>query len=267
VKDAIVDQFRDKFKRRPDVDKFRQDLRVNIYCKNDDFIVSLDSSGDSLHRRGYKLEQGPAPISEVLAAGLILLSGWDKESPFIDPMCGSGTIVLEAALMARNIPAGNFRKEFGFQRWPNYNKALWEEIKEEANAAIKPRSDAPIYANEIHKGAWRQARENIGTSGLRRDIELIQGDFFEMPSSAKSGVLIMNPPYGERLQELNIEGMYSEIGDAFKKNWHGWNCWILSSNTDAMKNVGLKSTIKIPLFNGKLECRFVKYEMYQGSKE
>lgn len=268
TKDAIVDQFREQHDARPSIDKDDPQLTINVHCREDMFTISLDSSGDSLHKRGYRVEETAAPISEVLAAGMILLTGWDKKSTFVDPMCGSGTIAIEAALMARNIPPGIFRKGFGFQNWQDFKPELWDKVVSEAKAAILPSFDKPIvYANEISGRVIGKARANIGTAGLLEDIQITVDDFIHMDAPPSPGTLVVNPPYGERLKTQEIKNLYSAIGDTFKGNYAGYNCWLLSSNMDALKVVGLRPSRKIPLYNGKLECKFAKYEIYEGSKK
>lgn len=268
AKDAIADQFREYYGRRPNVDRDEPDFVINIHCKDDFFTVSLDSSGDSLHKRGYRVHEVAAPINEVLAAGMILLSGWDKTTEFIDPMCGSGTIAIEAALMARNIPPGIFRESFTFQKWKGYNARLWEKIMAEAKANILPSNpDHVIYANDISADVTEATRQNILQAGLENDILLSCSDFRDYLPPRPPGVLLMNPPYGERLRPEDMETLYREIGDTFKQHYAGYNCWVITSNLDALKVVGLKTSRRIPLYNGKLECRFVKYEMYSGTKK
>lgn len=267
-KDAIVDQFRDYYGRRPSIDRDEPDFLINIHCKEDTFTISLDSSGDSLHKRGYRVGEVKAPINEVLAAGMILLSGWDKKTDFVDPMCGSGTISIEAGLMARNIPPGIFRENFTFQKWKGYNQRLWEKIAEEAKANILPPSEEPfIYANEISREVTQATKYNILQAGLENDILLSCSDFREYVPPRPPGILVMNPPYGERLNPEDMETFYKEIGDTFKQYYAEYNCWLITSNIEALKTVGLKTSRRIQLFNGKLECKFVKYEMYQGSKK
>lgn len=267
-KDAIVDQFRDYYGRRPSIDRDEPDFLINIHCKEDTFTISLDSSGDSLHKRGYRVGEVKAPINEVLAAGMILLSEWDKKTDFVDPMCGSGTIAIEAGLMARNIPPGIFRENFTFQKWKGYNQTLWERIVGEAKENILPPGEEPfIYANEISREVTRATKYNILQAGLENDILLSCSDFREYIPPRPPGILVMNPPYGERLNPEDIEVFYKEIGDTFKQHYSGYNCWLITSNLDALKTVGLKTSRRIQLYNGKLECKFVKYEMYQGSKK
>ncbi len=267
-KDAIVDQFRDYFGRRPSIDKDEPDFLINIRCSEDTFTVSLDSSGDSLHKRGYRVGEVRAPINEVLAAGMIYLSGWDKKTDFVDPMCGSGTIAIEAGLMARNMPPGIYRERFTFQKWKSYDAKLWEKVVSEAKENILPTSEEPfIYANDISREVTRATKYNILQADLEKDILLSCSDFREYIPPSPPGLLMMNPPYGERLNPEDFDTLYGEIGDTFKQHYAGYNCWLITSNLDALKTVGLKTSRRIQLYNGKLECKFVKYEMYQGSKK
>lgn len=268
TKDAIADQFRNYYGKRPNVDKDNPDLSIDVHCREDYFTISIDSSGDSLHKRGYRIEEVAAPLSEVLAAGMILLTGWDKKSTFVDPMCGSGTIAIEAALMARNIAPGIFRKGLGFQKWKSFQPQLWNEVLKEAKDAELPVAETPfIFAYEISEKVARSTKANIESAGLSQDIVLSVSDFHQIDAPAEPGTLIVNPPYGERLKPQDIANFYSSIGDTFKSEYAGFKCWILSSNMAALKTVGLRPTRKIPLYNGKLECKFQKYEIYEGSKK
>ena len=266
TKDAIVDRFRDYTERRPNVDIENPDIRVNIHLFKNYCSVSLDSSGYSLHKRGYRIKTGVAPISEVLAAGIILLSGWDKQSNFIDPMCGSGTIVCEAAMIANNIPPGYYRKTFGFEKWKDFDLNLWEKIKMDAiNEQIEFEYD--IIGSDISSEAIEIARENAKSARLHKDIVFEVKSFEEQIPPEDGGILIMNPPYGERIVPEDIIKLYQEVGNALKKNYNGYNAWIISSDFNALKFIGLKPTRKITLFNGPLECKLAKFEIYQGSKK
>jgi putative N6-adenine-specific DNA methylase len=269
AKDAIVDQFRLKFDARPSVDLDKPTIRVNLHIHNDVCTVSLDSSGESLHKRGYRDKTNLAPINEVLAAGLVLLTGWDKRTNFIDPMCGSGTILIEAALIANNIPPGYFREEYGFERWKKFrpfDEELWNTIFDAAVNKIT-NHDQKILGGEISSNVAKKAKENIKNAKVDDVVSIKNVDMkdFEVPSGR--GVVIINPPYGERMVKDNIDELYKMMGDTFKKNFSGYDCWILSSNMEAFKQVGLRPSRKIALFNGQLECRFMKYEMYAGTKK
>jgi putative N6-adenine-specific DNA methylase len=269
AKDAIVDQFREKHQERPSVDLDKPTIRINLHIFKDECSVSLDSSGESLHKRGYRDKTNLAPINEVLAAGLVILSGWDKRSNFIDPMCGSGTIVIEAALYANNIPPGYFREDFGFMRWHKFlafDEALWDTIFESAINKIT-NNQQTIIGGELSANVAKKAKENIRLAKVEDVVNIRNCDMkdFELPPG--KGVVVINPPYGERMDKDNIEELYKMMGDTFKKKFAGYTCWILSSNLDAFKHVGLRPTRKITLYNGQLECKFMRYEMYEGTKK
>lgn len=269
AKDAIVDQFREKYAERPSVDLDNPTLRIHLHIYNDTCTIALDSSGDSLHKRGYRDKTNLAPINEVLAAGLVLLSGWDKRSNFIDPMCGSGTILIEAALIANNIPPGYYREEFGFQRWKKcmpFNEELWNTIFDSAVNKITNLNQA-IIGGELSPNVTKKAKENIKFAKVNDLVSIKNVDMKDFEVPAGRGVVIINPPYGERMVKDNIEELYKMMGDKFKKDFSGYDCWILSSNIEALKNVGLRPSRKITLFNGQLECKFMKYEMYSGTKK
>ncbi len=267
AKDAIVDQFRDKFGARPSVELDRPTLRINLHIKGDVCTVSLDSSGESLHKRGYRDKTNLAPMNEVLAAGLVLLSGWDKRSVFINPMCGSGTILIEAALIACNIPPGYYREEYGFQRWKDFDSELWDAIYE---ASIKKINNDPIelIGIEISRNVARIAKENVKLAKLEDIITIHATSFQEFDPPPSPGVVVINPPYGERMdQDEDIDGLYKEMGDTFKQKYKGFSAWIISSNREALKHVGLRPSRKIAVYNGPLECRYMRFDMYEGSKK
>ncbi|MHA3789333.1 THUMP domain-containing class I SAM-dependent RNA methyltransferase [Flavobacterium hauense] len=265
TKDAVVDQFRDRYGKRPSIDKDFPDLRINIHIHNDQCSVALDTSGNSLHQRGYKTATNIAPINEVLAAGMLLLSGWDGQGDFIDPMCGSGTILAEAAMIACNIPANINRKEFAFEKWNDWDNDLFDMIVDslmkkarEFHYTIKGYDKAP--------SAVAKAKDNIYNANLDEYVTITQADFFTTEKETRGPLhMVFNPPYGERL-DVDMERFYREIGDTLKQSYPGTNAWFITANLDALKFVGLKPSRKIKLFNGKLETRFVKYEMYEGSK-
>lgn len=266
-KDAIVDQFRTKYGVRPSVDIENPDMRINIHIADTTCTVSLDSSGKSLGKRGYKLHQVKAPLSEVLAAGIILLIGWDKKSNFIDAMCGSGTFPIEAALIARNIAPGSFRS-FAFENWNDFDPALWSKIKREAKRNIIPLEDGLIQAYDIEKRAIDISWDNAQMAKVENQITFNNIDFFKTSPENDHGMIIMNPPYGQRLEdEDDIVPLYQEIGSHLKKAYSGWDAWILSGNLNAIKYIGLKPSRKIPLFNGPIDCRLNKFELYGGSKK
>ncbi len=267
VKDAIVDFFRDYTKgKRPNVDTVSPDLKINLHISNDKCTLSLDSSGQSLHKRGYRKAVNEAPINEVLAAGLILLSDWDKHSDFLDPMCGSGTILIEAAMIACHIPAGIHRQDFGFMHWKNYDDQLWQTIK---TASMKKTIDfqGKIIGCDRSFRSVRKAQENIKDAMLEDFIQVKRANFMRQPEPLDNGgTLLFNPPYGEKLRVPEDE-FYTHIGDTLKKHYSGCNAWFITSDMQGIKNVGLKHSKKIKIFNANLECRFLKYEMYDGTKK
>lgn len=265
TKDAIVDQFRDKFGKRPSIDKDFPDLRINIHIDRDQCSVSLDSSGDSLHHRGYKTATNIAPINEVLAAGMLLLSGWDGQGDFIDPMCGSGTILAEAAMIACNIPANINRKEFAFERWSDWDNELFDQIMNSLMKKVKE-FHYTITGYDKAPSAVMKAKDNIRNANLDEYVKIYERNFFDTEKETRGPLhMVFNPPYGERL-DIEMERFYREIGDTLKQSYPGTNAWFITANLEALKFVGLKPSRKIKLFNGKLEARLVKYEMYEGSK-
>ena len=265
TKDAIVDQFREKTGVRPSIDKDFPDLRIHIHLDRDQCTVSLDTSGDSLHHRGYRSATNIAPINEVLAAGMLILSGWDGTSHFLDPMCGSGTILAEAAMIACNIPANINRKEFAFEKWNDWDNDLFDQIIDslmkktrEFHYTIKGYDKAP--------SAVRKAQDNILNANLDDYVTVEQKDFFETEKQSEGPLhMVFNPPYGERL-DIDMERFYREIGDTFKQSYPNTQAWFITANMEALKFVGLKPSRKIKLFNGKLEARLLKYDIYEGSK-
>ena len=269
AKDAIVDQFRDRYGRRPSVDLDKPTLRLHIHIYNDTCTIAFDSSGDSLHKRGYRVKTNLAPINEVLAAGLVLQSGWGGRTPLIDPMCGSGTILIEAAMIASDIPAGIHRKWFGFEGWHShlpYDAELWKTIH---TAAIDRISDAEpqLIGCEISPHVARKAKENIKWAKVEDMVQIINTDFRDYEPPAGGGTLIMNPPYGERMEKDDMEALYKSVGDTFKKRYSGYDCWLITSNMEAIKSIGLRPSRKITLYNGQLECKYLKFSMYAGTKK
>jgi putative N6-adenine-specific DNA methylase len=267
AKDAIVDQFRDDTGERPNVNVKSPTMRLNVHISHDNTCtLSWDSSGDSLHKRGYRSVTGEAPINEVLAAGMILLSGWEKDCAFIDPMCGSGTILVEAAMIAKNMPPQLNRRGFGFQNWPNFDSEIWQEVLREAKKNIVE-FEYPILGYDIDSESVRIAQNNVMNARLRGEVLVETKDFRNLSTDLEKGLLMMNPPYDERLEISDINAFYKRIGDQMKNEFAGWSAWIISSNIPALKSVGLKPSRKIHLFNGSLECKFHKFEMYKGSKK
>ena len=266
TKDAIVDQFRDHYHRRPSVNTVAPTLRVNVHVQGTHCDISLDSSGDSLHRRNYRRDTVEAPLNEVLAAGMVLLSGWNGQGPFVDPMCGSGTLPIEAAMIATHTPPQCKRESFGFFKWPDFNRKIWEQVIKEAGSRIQP-FEFPILASDKDARARNATSINIMSAGLENIVQVEKMPFEKLRPSGPFGTLIANPPYDERLKMEDIAAFYKSIGDHFKKYWSGWNAWLISSNRDALKHVGLRPSRKITLFNGALECSFQKFELYEGTKK
>ncbi len=266
AKDAIVDQFRDRMGKRPSIDKDYPDLRINIHIQNESCSVALDTSGSSLHHRGYRTATNIAPINEVLAAGMLLLSGWDGQCDFLDPMCGSGTILAEAAMIASNIPANINRKEFAFEKWNDWDNDLFDKI---TDSLLQKTRDFyhTIKGYDKAPSAVIKAKDNLKNANLDEYVSIEQLNFFDTKKETDTPLhMLFNPPYGERL-DIDMERFYREIGDTFKQNYPGTQAWFITANLEALKYVGLKPSRKIKLFNGKLETRLVKYEIYQGSKK
>jgi len=266
VKDAIADRFREKYGKRPSVDRENPDVRINVHIDRERCAISLDSSGEPLHRRGYRLEGGGAPLNEVLAAGMIMLSGWRGEGSFIDPMCGSGTLPVEAAFIAGNAAPGLLRKRFGFFGWNDFDAALFGRISAELKKGERTPASA-ICGSDISKRAVETARKNIGRARLEKTVKIQAGAFERVDPPPAPGILVMNPPYGQRMGSADIVEFYKMIGDTLKRKYEGYQAWIISANFDAMKFIGLRPSKKITLFNGPLECRFQRYEVYGGSKK
>lgn len=266
VKDAVADFFRRLTQERPSVDQKSPDLLINVHISNEKVTVSLDSTVTPLYRRGYRRGHSEAPLSEVLAAGMIALSGWRADKPLADGMCGSGTIPAEAGLMACNIAPGKFRRNFGFMKWKDYDAALFRSVKYEAEKRER-RSPVRIYGSDISEEACRTATVNIREAGLADTVEISQRDFMTSPAPAEEGTLIINPPYGRRIATDNINEFYSAAGSALKHSYSGYTAWILSGEPDGFKSLGLKPFKKIDLLNGDIKCRFAGYELYSGSRK
>ncbi|PDS24935.1 THUMP domain-containing class I SAM-dependent RNA methyltransferase [Flavobacterium branchiophilum] len=264
-KDAIVDQFRERTGQRPSIDKSFPDLRINIHIAKDQVSVALDTSGQSLHQRGYRTATNIAPINEVLAAGILLLSGWNGQSDFLDPMCGSGTFLAEAAMIACQIPANINRKEFAFEKWKDWDNDLFDEIM--ASLLKKTKEfNYKIVGYDKAPSAVLKAKENIKNTNLDGYITVENTNFFETEKTTNAPLhIVFNPPYDERL-DIHMEEFYKQIGNTLKKNYPSTNAWFITGNLDALKHVGLKPSRKIKLFNASIESRLVKYEMYSGSK-
>jgi putative N6-adenine-specific DNA methylase len=265
VKDAVADRFRDKTGRRPNVNKERPDVRIHLRLGERDATISLDSSGDPLFKRGYRTATNHAPINEVLAAGLVLLSGWTPDMPLVDPMCGSGTIPIEAALIAAGIPPAFCRERFAFRRWRDFSAPDFELARQ--YTPVIPPAGINIIGADLSAITIRKARLNLEKLPENVRVKLVVSDISDMTPPAGPGVLITNPPYGERLRPEEIDGLYKKTGDAFKKQFQGYNCWVISSNIEAFKAVGLTAGRKIKVFNGALECSFRSFSMYEGTRK
>ena len=262
VKDAIVDQFRETTGTRPNISISNPDIRLHIHISDDQATPSLDSSGESLHRRGYRQETTEAPLNEVLAAGMILKTGWKGEKDFIDPMCGSGTLLIEAALIARNISPGVFRKEFAFEKWNDFDAELFDNIYNDDSRERE--FEHHIYGYDIDMRAVNTALLNVRAAGFLKDITVKEGDFKNFKTPEKPAIMITNPPYGERISTPNLLGTYKMIGERLKHAFAGNEAWVLSYREECFEQIGLKPSIKIPLFNGSLECEFRKYAIFDG---
>lgn len=266
TKDAIADYFRDRTGDRPNVNVDYPSLRINVHINNDECSVALDSSGDSLHKRGYRANSVEAPLNEVLAAGMILLSGWQGDRTFVDPMCGSGTLLIEAAMFAKNMPPQLNRESLGFMKWKNFNAKLWEDVLDKAQTAIKP-LNCKVLGFDKDMKAVRVTGQNIFSAHLEgQGITVEKQSFEKLIAPEPSGLLMTNPPYDERLKEADIESFYKMMGDRLKQAFIGYEAWIISSNLEALKHLGLKSSKKLNLFNGALECKFQQYELYEGTR-
>ena len=264
VKDAIADVFRDKFDERPNVNVKSPQVLFDVHIATNAVSISLNTSGAPLYQRGYRQGTGEAPLNEVLAAGLIALSGWDKKSTFIDPMCGSGTLVIEAALMAADIPAMVDREHYAFKNFSSFDSELWEEVRASANnRPIK--LDFDIIGSDSDSEVLVKARRNARSAPVGNMVSFEIQEMKEVEISAKKGTLICNPPYGERIGD-EIQELYTQMGDVFKNKLVGFDCWVISSNVESLKFLGLRPDRKIKLFNGSLECSFRKFAVYEGSK-
>ncbi len=263
MKDAIADQFREKFDLRPSIDVEKPDILFNLHAYQDKFTISLDSSGRLLNQRGYREPGHQAPLNEVMAAGLLQLAGWNKNIPLVDPMCGTGTIIIEAVLMGLNIPPQINQKEFGFKNWNNFQPMMWNRIRAEAQGKIRSAplmisgGDIDGHAVALAKGALKKLR-------MGRDVQIRQVAFEDFIPKFQTGMIITNPPYGERIGE-DVDNLYKKLGDSFKNNFSGFDAWILSSNVQALKQLHLKPSEKMALFNGALQVQFCKYNLQEGA--
>lgn len=263
MKDAIADQFREKFDLRPSIDVEKPDILFNLHAYQDKFTISLDSSGRLLNQRGYREPGHQAPLNEVMAAGLLQLAGWNKNIPLVDPMCGTGTIIIEAVLMGLNIPPQINQKEFGFKNWNNFQPMMWNRIRAEAQGKIR---SAPlmISGGDIDGHAVALAKEALKKLRMGRDVQIRQVAFEDFIPKFQTGMIITNPPYGERIGE-DVDNLYKKLGDSFKNNFSGFDAWILSSNVQALKQLHLKPSEKMALFNGALQVQFCKYNLQEGA--
>lgn len=265
VKDAIVDRFHENFNQRPSVDKDFPDMVFNLHISHDKVTLSLDSSGESLHHRGYKVEHGIAPINEVLAAGLLKIAGWDGKGNLLDPMCGSGTFLTEAAMMAANIPPQIHRKKFAFEKWRDFDVNLFEKIKGTRLERIQE-FNGKIVGYDIDPTTLGIAEKNIVNANLEDFIEVKYQDFFQSEKDLFPVLVVFNPPYNQRLESDN-EVFYQKIGDTLKHNYPNTFAWFITSDLTAKKYVGLRPSKRVKIFNGKLECDFLRYDIYEGSRK
>lgn len=269
VKDAIVDYWMERENQRPSVKLEGADLYLNVHIAGDRVTLSLDSSGESLHKRGYRVANTQAPINEALAAGMLLLAGWNGQSDFYDPMCGSGTLLIEAALIARNIAPGVYRQGFAFEKWADFDADLWDEVYNDDSREREFKHK--IYGSDAGFYAVQAATKNIQSASLQRDIEVkqIRVEELRLADTNTEGALVMiNPPYGERLsQDKNVLRLYQDMGTALKHQFSGATAWVISSNEEALKCIGLRPAKKIHLVNGDLDCLFNKYELFKGDRK
>jgi len=272
VKDAIADYWMERANKRPSVAVEAPDILINVHIAKEHLTLSLDSSGESLHKRGYRVANTEAPINEALAAGMLLMAGWKGQSDFYDPMCGSGTLLIEAALIARNIAPGVFRQAFAFEKWPDFDAELWSDIYNDDSQERE--FTHKIYGSDASFYAIQQAAKNIKSAGVQKDVELKQIRMEEIkisnnqsPITNPSPLVMLNPPYGERLKSnKEMEDLYSAIGSTLKHQFAGATAWIISSNDAAMKCIGLKPSRKVRLLNGELDCQFNRYDLFQGKR-
>lgn len=277
TKDAIVDRFRRNFGKRPSIDTEQPDYKFNLHIRDNHITLLMNASGDSLHKRGYRQGVGIAPINEVLAAGLLKLAGWDRalqakpaDLNFYDPMCGSGTMLIEAAMMANSIPAQYYRgNKFGFMRWKEFNLGEWKSVKNEEDRKIGSLDfEGEIWGNDIDEQVIQQCEKNLEYTKLHHDVMLHIGDFADQEPPEGKTLIVTNPPYGERIKVEDLNAMYEKLGDTFKQRYGGdCDVWLITSDFEAMKHIGLHPSAKIPVQNGSLDCRFLHFELYDGSKK
>lgn len=266
LKDGICDRFRNKLGSRPSIDRDNPDIHINLHLHDDKISISIDTSGDSLHIRGSRIAQNQAPLNEVLAAGLIRLTGWDMKSEFVDGMCGSGTFSSEAIAMASHTAPCLGRKKYAFQNLPDFDMDIYNNILEDAQTRVT-KIDFPVRVNDISPASTNKARKNLSPLGLGDTLKFTTLDFAQMEPLTESGVILLNPPYGERMEVEDITKLYGQIGSSLKHKWPGFKCGLISSSIQALNAVGLRQKINRTVFNGSLECKFRVYEMYAGSKK
>lgn len=265
IKDAICDRFRDSTGSRPDVDTHAPDVRIHAFLSDKEATLYLDTSGEPLYKRGFKFASVEAPIKENLATGILKLAGWQPGVPLLDPMCGSGTFLLEASLMAHDVAPGLGRK-FGFFRLDHFDHGLWQRIVLQAEERKQPATEQALWGSDISQDQVGRARQNLAAAGMHECVKLERADILERSAPADSGILVANPPYGVRLEDAEkLAAFYPELGNALKKRFSGWGCYILSSDLQMPKLIGLKATKRTPLFNGALECRLFEFRMVAGS--
>ena len=265
IKDAVCDRFRADLGRRPDVDTRSPEVRIQAFLDKETVAFYLDTSGDALNRRGYRKDAGEAPLKENLAAGIVQLAGWNPAEPLLDPMCGSGTIIIEAAMMALAIPPGHARA-FGFERLLGFDRRRWSQVREAALAARAPARRLPIFARDRYGEELKKTRANLQAAGLADCVELKQADVLDTGAPAATGVLVANPPYGARLgEDAALTEFYPKLGDTLKKYYAGWRCYVFSGDKRLPKLIRLNASKRTPLFNGPLECRLYEYRMVAGS--
>ncbi|MEO7726339.1 MAG: class I SAM-dependent RNA methyltransferase [Burkholderiales bacterium] len=266
IKDAICDAFRAKTGRRPDVNTQAPDVRIHAFLTADQLTIYLDTSGDPLFKRGYRTAAGEAPLRENLAAGLLRLAGWSPPEALLDPMCGSGTLLIEAALIALNIAPGT-RRSFAFYKLKNFDQRAWEKLKLAAAATESPLAGAlPIYGSDLYGDELKNARANIAAAGLQEQIQLKQANVLETPAPAANGVIVTNPPYGVRLSDAHeLTEFYPKLGDALKQRFSGWRAYIFTGDAQLPKLIRLSASKRTVLFNGALECRLLEYKIMTGS--
>jgi putative N6-adenine-specific DNA methylase len=265
IKDAICDVFRGQCGERPNIDTRAPDVRIHAFLTADKLTLYLDTSGEPLFKRGYRSAAGEAPLRENLAAGILRLAGWTPGEPLLDPMCGSGTLLIEAALMALDIAPGA-RRGFGFEKLKNFDRKLWDKLKSDTQSRERPRTALPIYGSDLYGEELKTARANLAAAGLEDVIRIKQANVLEISAPAASGVIVTNPPYGVRLGETSeLAEFYPKLGDALKQKFSGWRAYILSSDMALPKLIHLAASKRTPLFNGALECRLYEFKLVAGS--